>query len=61
MSYESIVLTLGVLVALAPFSGLPSSWVTWLLFGLGICIATIAYLLKRKRTKGTPLTRAPEA
>ncbi len=41
---------LGIVVALAQFSGLPSSWKNWIFFICGAAIAVIAFLLRRGRS-----------
>ena len=53
MKRERILIILGVLTALAPFYGLPSSYMTVLLILFGFGIAYIGYTLsKKERTTG---------
>lgn len=53
MSKKNIVTLLGVLVILAPFIGLPYSWLMVLLPLLGIGIVVTAFLMRRKDTTPT--------
>ena len=56
--YRQLVTTLGVLVAVMPFLGLPSSWKTPLYFILGGAIAGASYysgVPKKKHSVGKPL------
>jgi hypothetical protein len=46
MSRANILIVLGLLTALAPFSGLPSSWLQWLLPIAGIAIAATGHTYK---------------
>jgi hypothetical protein len=48
MSRESTLILVGVLVALAPFSGLPHSWLAVILPFLGIVAGGIGYALRRE-------------
>lgn len=49
MSKEGTLITIGVLVFLTPFLGLPSSWLTWILPVLGVVILVIAQILRKHR------------
>lgn len=51
MSRESTLVLFGTLIILAPFSGLPLSWLQWLLPALGIIIAGIGYTLRARRRR----------
>jgi len=46
MSRESVLILLGVLTVFAPFSGLPVSWLAWILPVLGVCVVIIGVSLK---------------
>jgi phage shock protein PspC (stress-responsive transcriptional regulator) len=48
MKRERILIILGVLTALAPFYGLPSSYMTVLLILFGLGVAYIGYTLQKK-------------
>lgn len=56
--YRQLVTTLGVLVAIMPFLGLPGSWKTPLYFILGGAIAGASYysgVAKKKHVPGKPI------
>ena len=58
MSKEVSVITLGALVALSPFLGLPGSWRTTFLVVLGLLMILVGIILRRDtlsrgETKGT--------
>ncbi|MCE9643686.1 hypothetical protein K8Q93_00315 [Candidatus Parcubacteria bacterium] len=56
--YRQLVTTLGVLVAIMPFLGLPGSWKTPLYFILGAGIASASYysgVPKKKHVPGKPI------
>ncbi len=50
MSNGTLLIILGVLVALTPFSGLPGYILEFLLPTLGIMVVVIGYLLRPRRT-----------
>jgi len=50
MSKESLLVLLGVLIAVTPFSGLPSSWLMFILPVLGVAVVFTGLLLRRERT-----------
>jgi len=56
MSKEGTLMIVGVLVILAPFSGLPLSWLEWILPVLGVIVIIVGYLVRRDRH--APLVRA---
>lgn len=61
MSKEGILITIGVLTALSPFSGLPLSWLSWILPILGIATIYIGYAARRSRAaQGLPMSVADE-
>lgn len=47
MTRESLLIVFGFLTLLSPFFGLPSSWLTRIDVLLGLCVAGIAYTLKK--------------
>ncbi|MFZ2908166.1 MAG: hypothetical protein WA014_03465, partial [Minisyncoccia bacterium] len=49
MSSEGTLILLGVATAISPFSGIPSSWLAWVLPVFGILIAIVAYRIRRNR------------
>jgi chromate transport protein ChrA len=49
MTRPQMLIVLGLVVALAPFSGLPASWLQFLLPAIGIVIIAIAYSFVPKR------------
>jgi len=54
MSRESLLILLGVLIFLAPFSGLPFSWLSWILSLLGIIVGIVGFSLRAKRASPPP-------
>jgi len=56
MSRARILILLGVLIALAPFSGLPSSWLEFALPVLGLFVLAAGYSFRSK----TETEQAPE-
>ena len=59
MKRERILVILGVLVALSPFYGLPSQYMTGIVMLLGLAVAYIGYtLLPKKTTPGTVTEQA---
>jgi hypothetical protein len=60
MSKEGTLFTVGVLVMLAPFSGLPLSWLTWILVALGAIVVIVAYFVRQERmARPAPLPPPP--
>ena len=51
MSRESILLILGALVIISPWSGLPPTWMEVLLVLLGLGVVVIAITLRRRGVK----------
>ena len=49
MSRDGLLITLGVLTALAPFSGVPFSWLTWFFVLVGILVALVGLLSRARR------------
>jgi hypothetical protein len=47
MSKETIVFISGILLTLAPFLGIPESWRTGLVVGLGVILILLGYALRR--------------
>jgi hypothetical protein len=66
MSRSSALITLGILILLVPFSGLPSSWITGIevIFGVSILLMGVSLRVENvKRTQATmtPGTVSPES
>jgi peptidoglycan/LPS O-acetylase OafA/YrhL len=60
MSKEGTLFTVGVLVMLAPFSGLPLSWLAWILVVLGAIVIIVAYFVRKDRmARPAPLPPPP--
>lgn len=53
MTRESILIIIGILIALSPWSGLPLAWLTWFLLPAGVLVAVIAFTLRPRRQKTT--------
>ena len=51
MSRSSALITLGVLTVLAPLSGLPQSWITFILALLGIAIVLMGISLRSEHAR----------
>jgi len=51
MKRESILIILGALVALSPWSGLPQSWMEFVLVVLGLAVIVIAVTLRRRTSE----------
>lgn len=47
MSKESLVFTLGVIVALTPLAGIPDDWKQKIFIGAGIVLVVLGYQLRR--------------
>ncbi|MDB5245583.1 MAG: hypothetical protein JWN90_688 [Parcubacteria group bacterium] len=50
MSRESILMILGILIAISPWSGLPLSILAWILPLLGLATAFIGFTLRTRAT-----------
>lgn len=61
MSKESSLFTVGVLVLISPFLGLPVSVLGFMLPILGIIILSVAYALRKERVKHEMPAEAPSA
>lgn len=48
MSKERVLIALGVFTAVLPFLGFPRAWKTILFLLTGVCVATLAYLLRKE-------------
>ncbi len=59
MTRSNALLLLGALVILSPFSGLPLSWLEWLLPVLGAVIAGIGYTLRPVKPTVNPSALLP--
>lgn len=54
MSRSLMLIVLGALIVLSPFSGLPMSILAWILPVLGLAILTIGVSYKRERPRAGP-------
>lgn len=60
MSRESLLVLVGILVALSPFSGLPLVWLAFITPFLGAVTVLIGFsLASRKRNTQSPVYEAP--
>ncbi|MES2226104.1 MAG: hypothetical protein V4480_04845 [Patescibacteria group bacterium] len=48
MKRETILIILGVLIVLSPWSGLPLAWLSWVLPVLGLAVAAIGFTLRAR-------------
>lgn len=55
MSKENILILLGVIVALAPFSGVPLSWLDIALPLIGLGIGLIGYFMRPRKSTASAL------
>ena len=51
MSRESMLIVLGALVVLSPFSGFPLAWLTWFYLFAGLLTAAIGATLRLRRIR----------
>lgn len=51
MSQSGILIALGVLVILAPFSGIPLAWQEFILPAIGLAIAVIGYSSRKRHAE----------
>jgi hypothetical protein len=61
MSRESLLILLGILVALSPFLGIPLSLLAWILPVLGLVTLGIGISLRTERTRSARPTTSHEA
>jgi hypothetical protein len=61
MSRTTTLVILGVLVFLAPFAGLPLSWLSWLLPVLGVAVIVSGLSLRQSRVREQIRAAAPLA
>jgi hypothetical protein len=62
MSREATLILIGLVVALlAFFSGLPFTYLRWVIAALGVLVAVIAYAQQRHRVRALALESAPLA
>lgn len=60
MSRSSVLILLGILVMLVPFSGLPSSFRTFLALALGAGILAIGLSMRMERVRASKAQHTPE-
>ncbi len=58
MSRDRFLVLIGILIALAPFSGLPYAWLDWLLPALGVCAVIVGASYRRERGRTAAPTPA---
>ncbi|MEK7100072.1 MAG: hypothetical protein AAB883_02970 [Patescibacteria group bacterium] len=51
MSRESMLIVLGIVTILSPFSGFPSSWLMWFYLFAGLVVTVIGVTLRLARTR----------
>ena len=52
MSRESILIILGILVIVAPWSGFPLAWLKWAFLIFGLAVVLIGFTLRRRTAPG---------
>ncbi len=48
MSKEGTLITIGVVVVLSPFLGLPHSWLAWILPLCGLAVLLVGYFIRKE-------------
>ena len=61
MSNEGLLMTLGIMIAISPFVGVPSSWLSLIVPLLGVAAAATAFLMLRARKGALPPAALHEA
>lgn len=51
MSREHILMVLGALVLLSPWSGIPMEWLQWALLLIGIAIIGISFTMRKRESR----------
>jgi Na+/H+ antiporter NhaC len=59
MTREQVLMGLGVLVLLSPWSGLPLAWLTWILLAVGLTVIGIGFTLWNRSRKSVPHAESP--
>jgi hypothetical protein len=54
MTREHVLMALGALVLIAPWSGLPLSWLEWILPLIGLAVIGIAFTMRRRTPPAAP-------
>jgi hypothetical protein len=49
MTREYVLMLLGILVLVSPWSGLPLAWLTWFLLAVGLAVVGIGFTLARRK------------
>jgi hypothetical protein len=60
MSREKILVILGVLVLISPWSGLPLSWLLWVLSAIGLAVIAIGVTLRKRTNTELPVVQDPQ-
>jgi uncharacterized membrane protein len=58
MSRETVLIILAVLVAVSPFSGLPLTWLSWILPVIGLALLLIGISMHQNRSSHSSLPLA---
>ena len=61
MKKYNALITIGIITALIPFLGIPSSWKYFFTFALGLAIAIISTLLRRNEILASKGLKKPQA
>lgn len=48
MTREHVLMVLGALVLLSPWSGIPMEWLQWALLLIGLAIIAVAFMMRRQ-------------
>lgn len=59
MNRETVLIALGVLVLISPWSGLPLSWLAWILAGIGLAVVGIGLTLRPRTPRALPPAEPP--
>jgi hypothetical protein len=60
MTREQVLIVLGIIVLISPWSGLPLAWLTWILLGIGLVVIGIAFTLIRRTRQTLPPPEPPK-
>lgn len=59
MTREHILMILGALVLISPWSGVPMEWLQWALLLIGLAVVGIAFTLRKRQDRDTVLPASP--
>ncbi|HWU24559.1 MAG TPA: hypothetical protein VN086_02300 [Candidatus Paceibacterota bacterium] len=60
MTREHILMILGALVLLSPWSGIPMEWLQWVLLLIGIAIIGIAFTMRKRQSRDVTIQPTPD-